>query len=67
MLTARSDTGDVVRGLEVGADDYVVKPFNPVVPHWNEAAQLNELYHRAHDDLCLYVITPEIPPLQFDI
>lgn len=30
MLTARSDTGDVVRGLEAGADDYVVKPFNPV-------------------------------------
>jgi two-component system response regulator MtrA len=27
MLTARSDTGDVVRGLESGADDYVVKPF----------------------------------------
>lgn len=30
MLTARSDTTDVVRGLEAGADDYVVKPFNPV-------------------------------------
>ncbi len=30
MLTARSDTGDVVRGLEAGADDYVVKPFNPI-------------------------------------
>lgn len=29
MLTARSDTGDVVRGLEVGADDYVPKPFKP--------------------------------------
>jgi two-component system, OmpR family, response regulator MtrA len=29
MLTAKSDTADVVRGLEVGADDYVVKPFNP--------------------------------------
>jgi len=29
MLTARSDTSDVVRGLESGADDYVVKPFNP--------------------------------------
>lgn len=29
MLTARSDTADVVRGLEVGADDYMVKPFNP--------------------------------------
>ena len=29
MLTARSDTADVVRGLEVGAVDYMVKPFNP--------------------------------------
>jgi two-component system response regulator MtrA len=29
MLTARSDTVDVVVGLESGADDYVVKPFKP--------------------------------------
>jgi two-component system response regulator MtrA len=29
MLTARSDTTDVVKGLESGADDYMVKPFNP--------------------------------------
>ena len=29
MLTARGETTDVVRGLESGADDYVVKPFNP--------------------------------------
>lgn len=29
MLTAKSDTADVVRGLEAGADDYIVKPFNP--------------------------------------
>ena len=29
MLTAKSDTADVVRGLESGADDYMVKPFNP--------------------------------------
>jgi two-component system response regulator MtrA len=27
MLTARSDVHDVVAGLELGADDYVVKPF----------------------------------------
>ena len=27
MLSARSDTVDVVRGLEEGADDYVAKPF----------------------------------------
>jgi DNA-binding response OmpR family regulator len=29
VLTARDDEVDVVVGLELGADDYVVKPFNP--------------------------------------
>ncbi|ALG85590.1 MtrAB system response regulator MtrA [Gordonia phthalatica] len=29
MLTAKSDTVDVVLGLESGADDYMVKPFKP--------------------------------------
>ena len=29
MLTARGQEVDVIRGLELGADDYVVKPFSP--------------------------------------
>jgi two-component system phosphate regulon response regulator PhoB len=29
MLTARGEEADRVRGLEVGADDYVAKPFSP--------------------------------------
>ena len=29
MLTAKSDEVDRVVGLELGADDYVVKPFSP--------------------------------------
>ncbi|HTY03763.1 MAG TPA: phosphate regulon transcriptional regulator PhoB [Rhodocyclaceae bacterium] len=29
MLTARGDERDKVQGLEVGADDYVTKPFSP--------------------------------------
>jgi two-component system response regulator MtrA len=31
MLTAKTETQDVVLGLEAGADDYIVKPFEPSV------------------------------------
>ena len=29
MLTAKGETFDKIRGLELGADDYIVKPFDP--------------------------------------
>ncbi len=31
MMTAKGEEQDVVRGLEMGADDYVTKPFSPKV------------------------------------
>ena len=31
MLTAKGEEGDIVTGLELGADDYVTKPFSPRV------------------------------------
>ncbi|HEV3022214.1 MAG TPA: response regulator [Pirellulales bacterium] len=31
MLTAKSEEADVVTGLELGADDYITKPFSPRV------------------------------------
>ncbi|MBD3305593.1 response regulator, partial [candidate division KSB3 bacterium] len=31
MLTAKSEEADVVLGLELGADDYITKPFSPRV------------------------------------
>ena len=31
MLTARGEESDVVKGLELGADDYVTKPFSPKI------------------------------------
>ncbi len=36
-----------------------VEAFNPVVPDWTPECQAVEDYHRATDDICLYVITPE--------
>jgi DNA-binding response OmpR family regulator len=29
MLTAKSEDSDRIRGLDIGADDYITKPFNP--------------------------------------
>ena len=29
MLTARGEEADIVTGLEIGADDYLTKPFSP--------------------------------------
>jgi len=31
MLTERDGEADIVRGLDVGADDYIIKPLNPIV------------------------------------
>jgi|tagenome__1003787_1003787.scaffolds.fasta_scaffold20830375_4 DNA-binding response OmpR family regulator len=41
MLTAMSEDTDRIAGLEVGADDYVPKSFNPVLPQfaWIQAAR----------------------------
>jgi two-component system phosphate regulon response regulator PhoB len=31
MITAKSEEADVIRGLNMGADDYITKPFSPKV------------------------------------
>lgn len=43
MLTARNEDGDKVRGLDLGADDYLTKPFNPL----ELGARLRALLRRA--------------------
>ena len=45
MLSARSDTVDVVVGLELGADDYVTKPFELV----ELVARIRALMRRTHE------------------
>jgi two-component system, OmpR family, phosphate regulon response regulator PhoB len=47
MLTARGEEGDRIRGLETGADDYVVKPFS--VPEM--VARVKALLRRASPQL----------------
>ena len=49
MLTARGAEDDKIRGLEVGADDYITKPFSPR----ELAARINAVLRRtspAHDN-----------------
>ena len=43
MLTAKGEESDVVVGLEVGADDYITKPFSPKVL----IARIRRILHRS--------------------
>ncbi len=45
MLTAKSEDTDIVAGLELGADDYVTKPFSPKVL----VAHLRAVLRRSRD------------------
>jgi two-component system, OmpR family, response regulator MtrA len=60
MLTARTDTIDVVVGLESGADDYVKKPFEVA----ELVARVRALLRRAAADPPEAVLT--VGPLQID-
>ena len=48
MVTAREEDADVVAGLEIGADDYVLKPFSPRVL----AARVKAVLRRRNIELC---------------
>ena len=45
LLTAKSEDTDKVLGLNVGADDYVTKPFNPVELQARVRSQLRRYLH----------------------
>ena len=61
MLTAKSDTTDVVRGLESGADDYVVKPFNPKELVARIRTRLRPTPEVATDVLAIGDLTLDVP------
>lgn len=51
MLTARTEEADMVLGLELGADDYVTKPFSPRVLVSRVRAVLRRRSERASDSV----------------
>lgn len=62
MLTAKGETIDKVLGLELGADDYVVKPFEPK----ELCARVKALIRRA-DNLSIKTKKIDLPDLSIDL
>jgi two-component system phosphate regulon response regulator PhoB len=55
MLTAKSEEIDVVAGLELGADDYVTKPFSPRVLMARIRAVLRRKAQRSDDQSAIQI------------
>ena len=81
MLTAKTDTVDVVLSLESGADDYVVKPFKPKELVARIRARLRRTESEPAEVLAIGDVTIDVPghevtrnggaiqltPLEFDL
>ena len=65
MLTAKQTTDDKVEGLNIGADDYLVKPFNPL----ELEARINALLRKMRRDLYANPLThlPGNVPIEKEI
>lgn len=61
MLTARSDSHDVVTGLESGADDYIVKPAQPTELVARVRARLRNLDSSTVSELRIADLVIDIP------
>jgi len=66
MLTARVDEGDRIAGLELGADDYITKPFSPreLVARVRAVFRRTELGAKRGDVVRAGGITLDVPRMQ---
>jgi two-component system KDP operon response regulator KdpE len=63
VLTGRSRDSEKIRGLELGADDYVAKPFNPE----ELGARIRAVLRRTHEGSHSASATREIGPFVIDL
>ncbi len=68
MLTAKGEEADIVTGLEMGADDYVAKPFSPrVLLARTKAVLRRRSAHTPEDSLTLKVQDIVINPQRHEV
>ncbi len=66
MLTAKSDTVDIVLGLESGADDYIVKPFKPKELVARVRARVRRTETEPAEQLSIGDVTIDVPAHQVE-
>jgi two-component system, OmpR family, response regulator MtrA len=66
MLTAKSDTVDIVLGLESGADDYIVKPFKPKELVARIRARVRRTETEPAEQLAIGDVTIDVPAHQVE-
>jgi two-component system phosphate regulon response regulator PhoB len=67
MLTAKSEESDMVTGLELGADDYMTKPFSPRVLLARVRAILRRKAKQASDDVVIQIRELVIHPGRHEV
>jgi two-component system, OmpR family, alkaline phosphatase synthesis response regulator PhoP len=68
MVTAKGEESDIVSGLELGADDYILKPFSPKVLIARVRATLRRKSREMYNgDLVLQVRNIEIHPGKHEV
>jgi len=67
FITARTDPDDEARGLDMGAVDYIGKPFHPVIVKARVRTQLELKKHKDHLDEMVAYRTMELESTRRDI